>query len=131
VLTFSPLAWLKLQMFLHAGDTEVGGFAVSRAGDLLYVEDFITLQQETTCVTVEFDDNAVADFFDQCVDQKLTPARFARIWCHTHPGDSHVFVHKSEIGERSVDITEFADWCDACGADPEETFHLLRRQRGV
>jgi transcriptional regulator with XRE-family HTH domain len=44
---------------------------------------------------------------------------------------SHVFVHKSEIGERRVDITEFADWCISCGADPEETFRLLRHQRGT
>ena len=43
---------------------------------------------------------------------------------------NHVFVHKSEIGERRVDIAEFSDWCVACGADPEETFRLLRRQRG-
>jgi transcriptional regulator with XRE-family HTH domain len=43
---------------------------------------------------------------------------------------SHVFVHKSEIGERRVDIAEFSDWCVACGVDPVETFRLLRRQRG-
>ena len=43
---------------------------------------------------------------------------------------SHVFVHKSEIGERRVDIAEFSDWCVACEVDPEETFRLLRRQRG-
>ena len=35
-----------------------------------------------------FDDTAVADFFDECVDTELTPERFARIWIHTHPGDS-------------------------------------------
>jgi transcriptional regulator with XRE-family HTH domain len=44
---------------------------------------------------------------------------------------SHVFVHKSEIGERRVDIAEFSDWCIACGVDPEETFRQLRRQRGT
>jgi transcriptional regulator with XRE-family HTH domain len=43
---------------------------------------------------------------------------------------SHVFVHKSEIGERRVDIAEFADWCVACGVDPEEAFRMLRSQSG-
>jgi hypothetical protein len=39
---------------------------------------------------VRVDDQAVADFFDRCVDQGLSPDRFARLWCHTHPGDSAV-----------------------------------------
>jgi len=87
-LTFSPLAWLKLQFFLHAGDTEIGGFGVSRQDDLLYVEDFVTVAQATTCVTIEFDDTAVADYFDKMFDAGKTPAQFGRIWVHTHPGSS-------------------------------------------
>jgi proteasome lid subunit RPN8/RPN11 len=87
-LIFSPLAWLKLQLFLHAGDTEVGGFGLSSEDDLLYVQDFITVEQLTSSVTVEFADTAVADYFDRCVDAGIQPARFARIWMHTHPGAS-------------------------------------------
>jgi proteasome lid subunit RPN8/RPN11 len=87
-LVFSPLAWLKLQFFLHAGDTEVGGFAVSSAEDLLYVEDFATVKQEVTGVTVRFDDRAVADYADARVDAGYEPQRFLRIWVHTHPGES-------------------------------------------
>jgi proteasome lid subunit RPN8/RPN11 len=79
---------MKLQMFLHAGETEVGGFGVSAESDLLYVQDFVTVRQQTTCVTVEFADTAVADYYDDCVDGGLSPARFARVWCHTHPGES-------------------------------------------
>jgi transcriptional regulator with XRE-family HTH domain len=44
---------------------------------------------------------------------------------------SHVFVHKSEIGERRVDVTEFMDWCIACGIDPEAGFKSLRERRNV
>jgi transcriptional regulator with XRE-family HTH domain len=44
---------------------------------------------------------------------------------------THVWVHKSEIGERRVDITEFIDWCAACRVDPGEAFAELRRQRAV
>jgi transcriptional regulator with XRE-family HTH domain len=44
---------------------------------------------------------------------------------------THVFVHKSEVGDRRVDVAEFMDWCAACGRDSEQMFHELRRQRGV
>lgn len=87
-MTFSPLAWLKLLMFLHAGDTEVGGFGVSAKIQPLYIEDFMTVKQTVSSVTVAFDDAAVADFFDDCIDRGMTPSRFARIWIHTHPGAS-------------------------------------------
>jgi hypothetical protein len=87
-LTFTPLAWLKLQWFCHAGPTEVGGFGISAGDELLVVEDFITLGQDTTSASVRFRDEALADFFDRCIDAGLSPQRFARIWCHTHPADS-------------------------------------------
>ena len=41
-----------------------------------------------TCVSVKFDDEAVSQFFDQQVDLGRKPEQFARIWLHTHPGDS-------------------------------------------
>lgn len=88
MLIFSPLAWLKLQFFLHAGETEIGGFAVSSDDDPLYIEDFVTVLQKTSCVTIDFDDEAVADYFDQQVDAGRTPSQFALIWIHTHPGNS-------------------------------------------
>jgi proteasome lid subunit RPN8/RPN11 len=87
-LVFSPLAWLKLKFFCHAGETEVGGFGISADGDPLYVKDFATVLQTTTAVTVAFDDAAVADHLDAAVDRGLRPERVARLWCHTHPGDS-------------------------------------------
>ena len=44
---------------------------------------------------------------------------------------THVWVHKSEIGERRVDICEFLDWVVACGVDPAAAFTELRRHRNV
>jgi transcriptional regulator with XRE-family HTH domain len=44
---------------------------------------------------------------------------------------THVWVHKSEVGERRVDVAEFMDWCLACQVAPEQAFQTLRRQRGV
>ena len=87
-LIFAPLAWLKLQFLCHLGDTEIGGFGITAKDDLLYVEDFVTVRQRTSMVTVAMDDQAVADFTDRCVDTGLPPQRFLRVWCHTHPGSS-------------------------------------------
>jgi hypothetical protein len=97
-LVFHPLAWLKLQFFCHAGQTEVGGFAISSEHEPLYIERFLTVKQYTTQVTVRFDPAAVADHFDACHDAGLPPARVARIWCHTHPGDS---AHPSSTDEET------------------------------
>jgi proteasome lid subunit RPN8/RPN11 len=49
------------------GPTEVGGFGIS-ADDLFFVTDLQMVRQRTTSVTVAFDDEAVADFFDRQVD---------------------------------------------------------------
>ena len=87
-ITFTPLAWLKLQFFCHLGETEIGGFGITAKDDPLYVEDFVTVRQQTSMMTVAMEDEAVADFSDRCVDQGLLPQNFLRIWCHTHPGVS-------------------------------------------
>jgi len=88
VLRFSPTSWAKLVYFRDKSDNEVGGFAVSDPDDLLFVREFVTVKQEVTCVSVKFDDSAVADFFDAQVDLGRKPEQFARIWLHSHPGDS-------------------------------------------
>jgi len=88
VLTFSAYAWLKLQFLCHVGDTEVGAFGIASRGDLLYVEDVVTVKQRCSSASVEFDDEAVADFFDDQVETGRPPEQFARLWLHTHPGNS-------------------------------------------
>jgi len=70
------------------GPTEIGGFGISTADDLLLVEDFILVEQLCTPFTVCFVDTAVADFFDLQVERGLEPRRFGRLWLHTHPGSS-------------------------------------------
>ena len=89
-IRFSPTAWAKLLYFRDRQRTEVGGFGVTSAEDLLLVEDFVTVKQEVSVVSVSFDDEAVADFFDDQVDAGKRPNQFARIWLHTHPGNSPV-----------------------------------------
>src|SRR3954462_6430240 len=88
VLRFSPTAWAKLLFLRDAGDTEIGAFGISAPDDLLLVEDVQLVRQTCTYVTVEFEDEAVANFFDEQVDSGGRPESFARLWLHTHPGNS-------------------------------------------
>jgi proteasome lid subunit RPN8/RPN11 len=69
-------------------DNEVGGFGVTDADDLLFVTDFVLVKQKVTPVSVSFDDEAVADYFEDQVEISRQPEQFARIWLHSHPGDS-------------------------------------------
>lgn len=87
-LRFSPYSWAKLLYLRDRGDTEVGGFGICQGDDLLHVDDIALVQQSCTEVTVTFDDESVANFFDSQVDAGLRPEQFARIWIHTHPGAS-------------------------------------------
>ena len=87
-MRFSPTAWAKLLYFRDKSDDEVGGFGITEPDDLLFVKEFITVKQEVTVVSVKFDDEAVGNFFDTQVDLDRKPEEFARIWLHTHPGDS-------------------------------------------
>lgn len=88
VLRFLPTAWAKLLYFRDRGQTEIGGFGITKTDDLLYVEDFVTVEQAATGASISFDDEAVADLFDSQVDARRKPEQFARIWLHSHPGNS-------------------------------------------
>jgi hypothetical protein len=87
VLRFSPTAWAKLLFLRDYGETEVGGFGIAAGDDLLFVEDVQLVKQDCSWAHVAFDDESVADFFDNQVDQGRQPEQFARLWLHTHPGE--------------------------------------------
>jgi hypothetical protein len=87
VLRFTPHAWAKLLYMRDSGNTEVGGFGIANPNDLLLIEDFVTVKQTATAASINFDDESVADFFDQQVDEGRQPEQFARCWIHTHPGN--------------------------------------------
>jgi proteasome lid subunit RPN8/RPN11 len=88
VLRFSPTAWAKLLFFRDRSDNEVGGFGITPADDLLYVQDIALVKQHVTTISVSFDDESVATLFETQVDLGRRPEQFARIWVHTHPGAS-------------------------------------------
>jgi proteasome lid subunit RPN8/RPN11 len=109
ILRFSPTAWAKLLFFRDRQETEIGGFGVTSASNLLKVEEFITVKQEVTLASVSFDDQAVADFFEAQVDAGRKPEQFARIWLHTHPGDSpHPSVTDEETFARVFGACQWA-----------------------
>ena len=88
VLRMSPTAWAKLLHLRDVGDTEIGGFGISAADDLLFVEDVQLVAQRCSWSHVAFDDRSVAEFFERQVGAGRRPEQFARIWIHTHPGSS-------------------------------------------
>jgi len=76
-------------LFLRdAGDTEIAGFGIAPANDLLFVEDVQVVKQTCTWVTAELDDLSIAQFLDRQVDEGRRPEQFFRLFLHTHPGDS-------------------------------------------
>jgi proteasome lid subunit RPN8/RPN11 len=88
MLRFSPTAWAKLLFMRDMTGNEVGGFGITQANDLLFVTDFALVKQKVTGISVSFDDESVANFFEDQVDLGRKPQQFARIWLHTHPGNS-------------------------------------------
>jgi proteasome lid subunit RPN8/RPN11 len=87
-LRFSPTAWAKLLYFRDRQNTEIGGFGILAPDDLLYVQEFVTVRQRVTVASVAFEDDAVADYFEDQVDAGRRPEQFARVWLHSHPGNS-------------------------------------------
>lgn len=66
------------------------------------------VKQTCSWVTVSFDDEAVANFFEEQVDRGLQPHQFARLWIHTHPGHS---ASPSATDERTfARVFGAADW---------------------
>jgi proteasome lid subunit RPN8/RPN11 len=107
-LRFGPTAWAKLLFLRDRGQTEVGGFGITPADDLLYVEDVQLVRQSCTGVSVAFHDSAVAEFFDDQVDAGRQPEQFARIWIHTHPGESAM---PSQVDEETYErVFGACDW---------------------
>ena len=84
-LRLTPYAWAKLLFLRDAGPTEVGGFGISSPEDCFLIQDIRLVRQKCTRISVEFADDAVADFFDEQVDLGRKPEQFGRVWVHTHP----------------------------------------------
>ncbi len=86
VLQFTPYAWAKLLFMRDKASDEVGAFGISTPDDLLAVQDIAVIGQKVGSVSMEFEDEAIADFYDAQTQAGRKPAEYARIWIHTHPG---------------------------------------------
>ncbi len=69
-------------------NNEIGGFGITEVEDLLFVTDFVLVKQKVTAVSVSFEDESVANFFEDQVEAGKKPEQFARVWLHSHPGNS-------------------------------------------
>lgn len=108
VLKFTPDTWAKLLWFRDKGDTEIGGYGITPSDDLLLITQFQTVKQRVSLATVAFDDDAIADYFDDQIDAGRQPFEFSRIWLHTHPGTS---AHPSGVDEETFHrLYGKADW---------------------
>lgn len=127
-LRFTPTAWAKLLYLRDLGETEVGGFGVC-PNELLLVEDIRLVSQTCSYTTVSFADDAVANYFDEQVDQGLRPEQFARVWIHTHPGVSSQPSQTDE--ETFARVFGQSDWAVMfILADGGETYTRLRFNHG-
>jgi transcriptional regulator with XRE-family HTH domain len=41
------------------------------------------------------------------------------------------WIYNCETANRRVDVSEFMDWCLACGKSPDQSFRQLRKLRGL
>jgi hypothetical protein len=107
-LRFTPTAWAKLLFLRDLGPTEVGAFGITRPDDLLLVEEIQLVRQRCTETYVAFDDTAVADYIEHQSDLGRRLDQCARIWIHTHPGDS---PHPSRVDEETFQrVFSPCDW---------------------
>ena len=79
-LSFTPYAWAKIKYLLNKEDNEVGKYGISSIAEPFLVTDVHVPKQEVSLASVDFDDDGIADMFEQLVEEGLQPAEFARIW---------------------------------------------------
>jgi proteasome lid subunit RPN8/RPN11 len=129
MLRFSPTAWSKLVFCRDMTDNEVGGFGVTQDDDLLFVTDFVLVKQKVSSVSVAFEDESVADFFEDQVEKGRRPEQFGRVWLHTHPGSSPEPSMTDE--ETFARVFGRCDWSVMCiVAQDGNTFARLRFSAG-
>ncbi len=128
-LRFSPTAWAKLLFLRDMTHNEVGGFGITAADDLLFVTDVVLVKQKVTPVSVSFEDESVADYFEDQVEVGRQPEQFARLWLHTHPGDC---PEPSGTDESTfARVFGSCDWSIMCiVAQNSSTFARLRFNAG-
>jgi hypothetical protein len=99
-LRLTPSVWAKLVFWRDIGETEIAAFGVTDPLDSLLVIELHLVKQQADWLHVAIDDVALADYFDEQVDMGRQPNEFARVWLHTHPGDS---AYPSSVDEATFE----------------------------
>lgn len=107
-LKFSAYAWAKLQYVLRATKNEVGMFGISLKEDPLSIIDLAILKQKVTSASVEFDQEGIANFYDDCIDKGMNINQYSRVWIHTHP--SGIYSPSSTDEKTFLDTFGNCDW---------------------
>ncbi len=84
-LRLTPYAWAKLIHFRDLSKNEVGLMGISDPEDLLLVIDVVLVKQEVSIASTDFDEDGIADYFEEQVEKGIAMERCGRIWIHTHP----------------------------------------------
>lgn len=87
-ITFSLEAWITVLMARNEVKTEITMFGVTDENDPTRVVSIEFVKHEATTGTVEFDDDALAEYTARMAGDGIAPWRCRRVWIHTHPGDS-------------------------------------------
>ncbi len=125
ILRFTPTAWAKLIYMRDLTENEVGGFGITETDDLLLITDFVLVKQKVTFASVSFDDESVAEFFENQIELGRKPQQFARYWLHSHPAD---FCSPSSTDETTFNrVFGKCDWsCMFIVAKNNSTYARLR-----
>jgi hypothetical protein len=108
VLWMDPAPWTKYHYLCAKADTEVGFMCRTHPDDPLHIIDIVVVKQESTSVTVDFDDEGLEDYMMANIAAGRSPRDFFRVWAHTHPGDS---PHPSGTDEKTnLECFSGADW---------------------
>ena len=85
-LRFSGLAYARINAFAGLADGEVSMFGISKRDNPLYVEDIKLIKHKASAAEVDLDDDGIADYLEDNLDEGIEPCECFRIWIHTHPG---------------------------------------------
>ena len=101
---FTQEAWAKYEYLCKKVKTEIGFFGVTPENDPFLIQQIVIPKQTCTAVSVDFDDDGLADHLESCLREGLEPWQCMRWWLHTHPGNS-----------ASPSSTDWSTWDKAFG----------------
>lgn len=85
-ITFSPLAWAKMQAACVLDARECGFYGITPKDSIFTVNDLYLPKQEVSGTSVSFDDEDVSAYFADYGQRGFIPRQLTTVWIHRHPG---------------------------------------------